>query len=117
MHPTSKTDKPFGRATWIAQLQPLWPAIKGSLGLVKKPCIRPQCRACAQGQKHPAWLLSVVTGGRRTTLYVPQALVENIKTALNNGRKIEALLHQAALQMVKDYRRQNPKPVKSPLKS
>jgi hypothetical protein len=113
----SKTDKLKGKEKWLAQLQPLWPAIKGSLALVKKPCIRPQCGACAQGKKHPAWILSVVTGGRRTTLYVPQALVGPIKTALNNGPKIEALLHRGALQMVKDYRRQNPTPGKLPLKT
>jgi hypothetical protein len=108
MNPNSKPNKLNGKEKWLAQLQSLWPAIKGSLAFVQKPCIRPHCRACAQGQKHPAWILSVVKGGRRTTLYVPRALVGPIQTALKNGRKIEALLHQAALQMVQDYRRQHP---------
>lgn len=102
---------------WTARLQRLWPAIKGSLARVYKPCIRPQCRACARGQKHPAWILSVVRGRRRTTLYVPQALVGPLHAALKNGRKIEALLQQAAIQMVQDYRKQLRKKIKSPPKS
>ena len=89
---------------WTAQIQPLWPAIKGSLAQVRKPCIRKNCRTCASGQKHPAWLLSVIAGGRRTTLYVPEPLVGPIKQAIINGRKIEGLLQKAAIQMVKNHR-------------
>ena len=89
---------------WTAQIQSLWPAIKGSLARVRKPCIRKNCRACASGQKHPAWILSVLAGGRRTTLYVPEALVPQIKRALKNGRKIEDLLQKEATRMVKYHR-------------
>ncbi len=35
------------------ELQTCWPALKGSLALVYKPCIRPHCRTCASGKKHP----------------------------------------------------------------
>ena len=40
------------------QLRALWPALKGSLSRVRKPCIRPRCRACARGTQHRAWLLA-----------------------------------------------------------
>lgn len=89
---------------WLAQMERLWPAIKGSLAQVRKPCIRQNCPACASGQKHPAWILSVVAGGRRSTLYVPEAWVGDIQEAITNGRKIEDLLQKAAIQMVKSYR-------------
>ena len=105
------------KVTWTAHMQQLWPAIKGSLAQVRKPCIRPQCRACARGRKHPAWLLSVLSGGRRTTLYVPAVLVRSLKAALRNGRKIERLMQQAAIQMVKNHRRQSRKVPNSKLDS
>jgi hypothetical protein len=94
------------KAKWLTQMAELWPAIKGSLALVHKPCIRKNCQACANGQKHPAWILAVVTGGKRSSLYVPEALVGQIKQAIKNGRTIEDKLQQAAIQMVKNHRRQ-----------
>ena len=89
---------------WIRQMQDLWPAIKGSLAQVRKPCIRKNCQACASGNKHPAWILSVVAGGRRSTLYIPVPLVSQIKLAIKNGRKIEDLLQKAAVELVKKHR-------------
>jgi hypothetical protein len=94
------------KVKWTAQIQNLWPAIKGSLAQVRKPCIRKNCQACASGKKHPAWILSVVAGGRRSTLYIPEALVGHIKQAIKNGRKIEGLLQKTAIQMVKNHRYQ-----------
>lgn len=90
---------------WIDQIQNLWPAIKGSLAQVNKPCIRKNCPACASGKKHPAWILSVIAGGRRSTLYVPEVLVGPITQAIQNGRKIEDLLQDEAIQMVKNHRK------------
>ena len=57
---------------FLAQLPALWPPLKGSLALVKKPCIRKNCPACARGDKHPAWLFSCTQDGRRRCLYVPK---------------------------------------------
>ena len=106
MNEESATDNQNLKDKWMGQLQALWPAIKGSLAQVHKPCIRKNCAACASGQKHPAWILSVVAGGRRSTLYVPEVLVGPIKQAIKNGRKIEDLLQKAAIQMVKTHRSQ-----------
>ncbi len=83
----------------------LWPAIKGSLAQVYKPCIRPGCPACARGDKHPAWLLSFRAEGRRKTMYVPLALVLTLQKALQNGRKIEVLLYRTGPQLIKQYRK------------
>ena len=106
MNENSIADKDNLKEKWIAQIQRLWPAIKGSLAHVHKPCIRKNCQACASGKKHPAWILSVVAGGKRSSLYVPEPLVNPIKQAINNGRKIENLLQKTAIQMVKKHRRQ-----------
>ena len=90
------------------QLQACWPALKGSLALVHKPCIRPNCHACASGQKHPNYLLSFTQKGRRRSLYVPRAMVPTIKRALANGRRMEQLLYKMGPALLQDYRSQNP---------
>jgi hypothetical protein len=92
------------RQKWEKQIQTLWPALKGSLAKVYKPCIRKNCPACARGDKHPAWLLSFTSGGQRKTMYVPLALVDRVKKALHNGRKIEKLLYQTGPELLKQYR-------------
>ena len=99
--------KPTTPATQICQTEfhALWPALKGSLSKVYKPCIRKNCAACARGDKHPAWLLSVTQKGRRRCLYVPLALVPTLQKALKNGRKLEALLYKMGMAMVKEHSR------------
>jgi hypothetical protein len=94
---------------WQRQTASLWPAIKGSLAKVYKPCIRKNCPACARGDKHPAWLLSLSYHGRRTTLYVPQPMVLTVKKAIENGRKIEQLLYRTGSQLLRQYRKSRTK--------
>jgi hypothetical protein len=95
---------------WKNRLQALWPALKGSLAQVYKPCIRKNCPACARGDKHPAWLLSFTDpAGRRRCLYVPAPLVPTLRQGLNNGRQLEQLLYRMGPALVKNYRRQTKK--------
>ena len=98
---------PLQRA-FLDKLRLLWPALKGSLALVHKPCIRPNCRACARGDKHPNYLLAFTHKGRRRCLYVPQAMVPVLQRALDNGRRIEQLLYDMGPVLLKAYRTQNP---------
>ena len=90
------------------KLLALWPALKGSLNLVYKPCIRPNCPACACGDKHPNYLLAFTQKGRRRCLYVPQAMVPVLQRALANGRRIEQLLYEMGPALLQEYRAQNP---------
>ena len=90
------------------KLRHWWPALKGSLALVYKPCIRPNCPACARGDKHPNYLLTFTQKGRRRSLYVPKAMVPVLKRALNNGRRIERLLYEMGPLLLKQYRAENP---------
>lgn len=90
------------------KLQSCWPALKGSLALVYKPCIRPHCRTCASGKKHPNYLLAFTDQGRRRCLYVPTRMVPVLKHALQNGRRIERLLYQVGPALLEEYRRNNP---------
>jgi len=77
---------------FLEQSAALWPALKGSLTEVRKPCIRPHCPACTQGHKHRAFLWTFTEQGRRRCLYVPAELVALLRQGLENGRQLEARL-------------------------
>jgi hypothetical protein len=85
-----------------------WPALKGSLAQVYKPCIRPNCTACARGHKHPNYLLTFTEKGRRRCLYVPKPVVPLLKRALDNGRRIEKLLYEMGPALLRENRTHNP---------
>jgi len=87
-----------------AQSLPLWPALKGSLSEVRKPCIRPNCPACACGDKHPAFIFTFTQKGRRRCMYVPAELVPLLQEGLENGRKLEALLTDVGPRLLRLYR-------------
>lgn len=107
MLPAVKSKVPL-QPSFLKELQDCWPALKGSLALVRKPCIRPNCRACASGKKHPNYLLAYTEKGRRRCLYVPLAMVPVIKRALANGRRIEALLYKMGPALLREYRTREP---------
>ena len=98
------------RQNFLRQLQKLWPAIKGSLALIRKPCIRPNCPACARGDKHPAFILSFTDKGRRRCMYVPTELVPQLQRALRNGKALEKLLYQMGPELLRQYRKQRDAP-------
>ena len=125
---TKKTQSPL-QQRFLNKLSALWPALKGSLAQVYKPCIRPGCPTCASGQKHPNYLLAFTQKGRRRCLYVPKPMVGLLQRALNNGRQIEQLLYEMGPALLEEYRANHPaqtgptasikraRPKKTPLKS
>jgi len=98
------------RHRFLRQLAKLWPAIKGSLAEVHKPCIRPHCAACARGDKHRAFILSFTDRGRRRCMYVPAQLVPQLRQALRNGKALEALLYQLGPELLRRHRQQRDAP-------
>ena len=92
------------RQEFLSLLAELWPAAKGSVAAVRKPCGRPGCRACAEGRKHRAFLLGYKEGGRRRCLYVPAEKVAALRAAIANGRRIEQLLSECGAAMVREAR-------------
>jgi hypothetical protein len=89
----------------FAEIRKLWPAAKGSVAEIRKPCVRPGCRACAEGRKHRAFILSYKEGTRRRCLYVAAEGVAALRRAIANGRRIEQLLSQAGARLVLRQRR------------
>jgi hypothetical protein len=98
------------RLNFLRQLERLWPAIKGSLAEVHKPCIRPNCAACARGDKHRAFILSFTDKGRRRCMYVPAELVPQLRQALRNGKAVETLLYELGPQLLRQYRQRRDTP-------
>lgn len=98
------------RQNFLRQVEQLWPAIKGSLAQVRKPCIRRNCRACARGDKHAAFILSFTDRGRRRCMYVPAELVPQLRRALRNGKALEELLYQLGADLLRQFRQQRDAP-------
>jgi len=94
---------------FLAEIAKRWPMAKGSLAEVHKPCIRPRCRACAGGRKHPAFLFSFTEKGRRRCMYVPRDLVPLLREAIENGRWLEDQLKGMGKHLIEDHRRRRSK--------
>jgi hypothetical protein len=109
-----RASTPSLEQTFLRQTRKLWPALKGSLARVYKPCIRKNCPACARGDKHPAWILSFLIKGQRRCMYVPPPLVKTLRQALRNGRKLEELLSKTGPELIKYHRQQRDAFKKSP---
>jgi hypothetical protein len=90
---------------FLRELAAVWPLAKGSLALVRRPCIRSTCAACARGDKHAAWIFSFRQGGRQRCRYVPKGLAGLLRQAIANGRLVESLLTQAGADLIERHRR------------
>ncbi len=86
----------------LQEVQALWPAARGSVSEVRKPCVNPNCRVCASGEKHPVWLYSCVLNGKRKCVYVPRDQVAALQKALANGKALEQVLVKAGLALIRE---------------
>jgi hypothetical protein len=100
---SNKDELPSDVVRWLqSEASSLWPAILGSLGLRRGPCIRENCQACRSGEQH----LSGTLKGRRFTLYIPEDLVPEVRRCLDNGRALQELLFEAGPHYIKALKRQ-----------
>lgn len=106
--PTDAVGKWFERVT-----ESIWPVADGSLSLRKSPCVRSNCPACAAGEGHRSHVLYGRTAKKRSSIYVPEELVPEVRAAIENGRRLKELISEAGLrytQALKEERyRQNHK--------
>jgi hypothetical protein len=108
-----KNETPSDVVRWLAgQTAGTWPAILGSLSLRRSPCIRENCPACRSGEQHPSYVLYGRLKGRRISLYVPEALVPEVRRGLDNGRAVQELLYEAAPRYLKALKRERAKAAK-----
>ena len=107
----SKITPSAEQCRFLRELASLWPLAKGSLAEVRKPCIRPRCAACRQGTRHRAFLFSFTRGGKRHCRYVPQELVDILRQALDNGRRLERRLAGLGEELIQRHRQSRRKGV------
>jgi hypothetical protein len=100
-----KAETGDAKAGFLAEVSKLWPVARGSLSHVRKPCVHPNCQACARGDKHPSWIFMVYHEGRQRCLYVPEDMVATLRQAITNGRKVEQLLAECGVALVYEHRR------------
>jgi len=82
-------------ATLRRLVQTLWPLLQGSVVVLRQPCIRPGCRRCAAGDKHPATYLSLSRAGKTQLVYLPAALIREVTTGVQNARRLKAAIAAA----------------------
>ena len=95
--------RPTLKAFW-AEVEACWPPAKGCLCAVRMSCVRPRCRACREGRKHPAFIFSFMENGRKRCLYVPRGLVPALRQALGNGRRLQERIAQIGPELIRAYR-------------
>lgn len=82
-----------------------WPPAKGSLAFVRRPCTRPNCRACQSGDKHGAWIFTFRQEGRQRCRYVSKELAPLLRRAIANGRWLEARVTELGAALAEAHRR------------
>jgi hypothetical protein len=78
-----------------AQILANEPFLRGSLVLRQRSCGKSYCR-CQRGHKHPALYLYTRCGGKQRGTYIPKALHQTVRQAVDNGRRIKRLLDQVS---------------------
>lgn len=89
----------------LAEVAKLWPAAKGSVRRYGQKCKNINCEKCKSGERHPIWQITYYENGRQRSKHIPKDLVDDFKQALENGRKIEALLVQSGLEFLEELKR------------
>jgi hypothetical protein len=80
------------RAVQLLADQPL---LRGALVLQHRSCGKASCR-CRTGPKHPALYLHTRFGDQRVRIYIPPALHEAVRSAIENGHRIDQLIDQVS---------------------
>ena len=92
------------KAAFLKKVAALWPIARGTVSLVRKPCSRKVCRACASGERHPALIFTCRVGGRGRCLHVRKADEALVRRATENCRKLEALLAEEGVRLIGSLR-------------
>lgn len=96
------------RRRFLASVQKLWPVATGSLSLRKSPCIRENCPACKSGSGHSSYALYGRHQGRRFSVYIPEGLVPEVRSAVRNGRLLQDLINDAGVRYVRALKKNMP---------
>ena len=106
---THHSAKRPSRRAILDALSGLGPMAKGSLSLVRKKCTKKGCRACAEGNGHPAWIFMCRCGGRNKCMHVRLSDVDAVRAAVENARAVEEALAEAGVAFIESLRTERPR--------
>jgi hypothetical protein len=78
----------------LKQLVPTGPVLAASLAQVNKRCGQPSCACHHGGPLHQAHHLSFREAGKTRTVYVPQELLEEVRSWVQEHQRLKALTHE-----------------------
>lgn len=66
--------------------------VRGSVVMLKRPCIYKGCRKCKSGIKHPTIYYSISRKNKTTLIYLPRDIQAMVKEMIKNYKEILSLL-------------------------
>jgi hypothetical protein len=88
-----------------ARLAPGKPVLAATLTQVRKRCGQPSCH-CYHGEPHVAWHLTYKVKGTTRTVYVPLDLLDEVRSWVEEHKRIKALLgeiHELTVALVRTH--------------
>jgi len=95
------------RAGLLKRLAACKPFVAASLCAVNRTCGNPNCR-CARGQPHQAHVLTYKVKGKTKSVYVPKNLVEEVRTWVDEHKRIKRLIAEISKESMEIIRRHVP---------
>ena len=90
----------------LKKLVPTGPVLAASLAAVSKRCGQPSCACHHGGALHRAHHLTFKEGGKTRTVYVPQDLLEEVRTWVAEHHRLKSLsaeISQLTLALVQGH--------------
>lgn len=101
---TKKSFKAAEQLSFLREVAKLTPIARGTVSLVRKPCNRPNCKLCGSGAKHPALIFTCRVDGKGKCFHIQPRHEALMRQAVENGRKLEALIARAGVDLVMSLR-------------
>ena len=94
------------KADFVKNARGLYPVARGALTQVNKRCNNKYCKACKSGIGHPSWIFTFRKDGKQRCMHVQPRHVEIIRTAIDNGRRLEAMILDEGIALLERLREQ-----------
>ena len=84
----------------LKQMAPAGPVLAGTLAQVQKRCGQPSCACHHGGPLHQAHHLTFSDEGKSRNVYVPQDLLTEVRSWVQEHHRLKALQHEVTLLTV-----------------
>jgi intergrase/recombinase len=81
------------RESRLKKIRSAGPLVSGSLSKIMRKCGNPNCR-CAEGERHPAYLLSWKESKMTKNIYVPVDMVKEVEKWVKEERRVRKLIQE-----------------------